>query len=286
MDLPPVAKLEPSAVPAVDTKVTTVPVQPDQPVRPLDRDDIETLLQQGKDFVSIGDFASARMVFRRVWEAKDAQGALALAATYDPIVLRRIDAKGASPDVAKAREWYIKARDLGSPDAAVRLKALADRGATSVASQDSIIPASNGAAITSAETEPPNAAMQSNPRRNETPAPPGSYWTQGESVMRLDAVGVSRKFFFYTPSNAELKAGAKPGSLRFDGQISGTGYTGTAFLYSAKCGRSAISVSGQIENNDGRVILSGRTPQLDADCREIGRVDRKLVFDLMKTPPK
>jgi TPR repeat protein len=269
-----------------DTNVKTAPVQPDQPARPLGRDDIETLLKQGNDFVSVGDFASARIVFRRAWEANDPQGALALAATYDPIALRSIDAKGAIPDETKAREWYIKARDRGSPDAAQRLKVLADRGTAFVASRSSAISSDNGAAIALTGAERPSEAVSPNSQQNEAPTPPGSYWKQRESVMRLDAVGVSRKFYFYIPSDAQLKAGAKAGSLRFEGQIAGAGYTGTAFSYSAKCGRAAFPVSGQIENDDGRVVLFGRIPKLDGNCREIGKVDQKLVFDLMKIPPR
>jgi hypothetical protein len=121
----PVANSAPSAASIPVPNAQTVPIQPEKPLRFLGPDEIETLLKQGKDFVSVGDFASARMIFRRVAEAHDARGALALAATYDPIVLGRIGAKGATPDVAKAREWYLKAKDFGSSDAAPRLEALA-----------------------------------------------------------------------------------------------------------------------------------------------------------------
>src|SRR5262249_44840897 len=158
-------------------------------VRSLGRDEIETLLKQGEDFVSVGDFASARLVFRRVWEANDARGALAFAATYDPIVLARIGAKGATSDVAKAREWYAKARDLGSPDAAPRLEALA--------SQNFAIPAQKSAAMASTGMEASNEAALQNSLPSEGPAPAGSYWKHGGSIMRLEATGLSRKFFFY-----------------------------------------------------------------------------------------
>jgi hypothetical protein len=272
---PPTADAAPSPASVPAASLNTVPDQLERPVRSLGPDEIEILLKQGEDFVSVGDFASARLVFGRVWEANDVRGALAFAATYDPIVLARIGAKGATPDVAKAREWYVKARDLGSPDAAPQLEALA--------SQNFAIPAQKGAAMASTGMEASNEAAS---RPSEGPAPAGSYWKHGGSIMRLEATGLSRKFFFYKPSDAELEAGAKAESLRFDGQISGKGYTGTAFLYSDRCGRSAFQVSGEIGNNDGRVVLSGRSPQVDSDCREIGRSDQKLVFDLMETPSK
>jgi hypothetical protein len=247
-------------------------------MRSLGPDEITILLKQGEDFVSVGDFASARLVFSRVWQANDARGAIAFAATYDPIVLTRIGAKGATPDVVKAREWYVKAKDLGSPDATPRLEALA--------SQDFAIPAQKRAAMGSTGMGASNEATSKDSPPSEDPAPAGSYWKHGSSIMRLEATGLSRKFFFYKPSDDQLEAGAKAESLRFDGQISRKGYTGTAFLYSDKCGRSAFQVSGQIESNESRVILSGRSPQVDRDCREIGGSDQKLVFDLMETPPK
>jgi hypothetical protein len=129
---PPAASAAPSVQPLAVRSVKTVaierektePVDREKPVRPLGAEEIETLLKQGDDFVMVGDFVSARMVYGRVAEARDARGALAFAATYDPIVLAKIGAKGAVSDTAKAREWYAKARDLGSPDAAARMAAL------------------------------------------------------------------------------------------------------------------------------------------------------------------
>jgi len=104
---------------------TKAPAAP--PARPLGSDEIATLLKQGNDFVAVGDFASARTLFERIAEAGDARGALAYAETYDPIALARIGAKGATPDVAKARDWYGKARDMGATEANARLTALAAR---------------------------------------------------------------------------------------------------------------------------------------------------------------
>ncbi len=120
---PPVAGARQSESPASTTNVKAVPART-EPARSLDREEIETLLNQGVDFVAVGDFASARFIFGRVAEAGDARGALALAATYDPVALAKNGPKGATPDEAKARAWYQKAKDLGSVKAAPRLEAL------------------------------------------------------------------------------------------------------------------------------------------------------------------
>jgi TPR repeat protein len=44
--------------------------------------------------------------------------ALALAATYDPLVLKQLRVVGAKEDIAEARVWYQKAAQLGSAEAA------------------------------------------------------------------------------------------------------------------------------------------------------------------------
>jgi hypothetical protein len=97
------------------------------PMRALDPESIKLLMQQGEQFVASGDLASARLVFRRAAEAGDAAAALALGATYDPVVLAKIGVRGMGADVEKARSWYEKAKDFGSPDAPRRLETLANR---------------------------------------------------------------------------------------------------------------------------------------------------------------
>jgi TPR repeat protein len=64
-------------------------------------------------------------LLQRVAEGGHAQAALALAGTYDPAVLRKLSVYGIPGDEAKAREWYERARDLGSKDASAQLEALA-----------------------------------------------------------------------------------------------------------------------------------------------------------------
>lgn len=46
------------------------------------------LVQRGKDLIIIatGDLATARLLLRRAAEANDAEAALALGTTYDPII--------------------------------------------------------------------------------------------------------------------------------------------------------------------------------------------------------
>jgi len=60
---------------------------------------------------------------RRAAEKGDRRAALALGEAYDPIMLKRAGSKDKG-DPAQARVWYQKAAELGSTEAASRLKRL------------------------------------------------------------------------------------------------------------------------------------------------------------------
>jgi TPR repeat protein len=98
-----------------------------KPERELDPEAIKLLLQQGEQFVGSGDLVTARLVYRKAAEAGNAAAALALGATYDPVVLAKIGVRGMGADIEKARSWYEKAKEFGSPDAPRRLEMLANR---------------------------------------------------------------------------------------------------------------------------------------------------------------
>jgi hypothetical protein len=121
MPAPEPAPLAPAAAPAAPA----MPVV--QATRQLDPEAIKLLTQQGEQFVAAGDLVSARLVYLKAAEAGNAAAALALGATYDPAVLAKIGVRGMGADVAKARNWYEKAKAFGSPDAPRRLEMLANK---------------------------------------------------------------------------------------------------------------------------------------------------------------
>src|SRR6266404_5315038 len=100
------------------------PISPAPAQRQLDREEITVLLDRGKHLIANGDLAAARLVLQRAADANDAEAALALAATYDPIVLRELKVYGFTADPAMARAWYQRARELGSAAALQRLEML------------------------------------------------------------------------------------------------------------------------------------------------------------------
>jgi hypothetical protein len=117
------AALSQSTAPSQSTMSDQSPAS----IRRLEPEDIKRLIKQGEQFAAAGDLVTARLVFQRAAEAGDATAALAMGASYDPIVLAQLGFWGTRADVGKARSWYEKAKEFGSPEASRRLELLANR---------------------------------------------------------------------------------------------------------------------------------------------------------------
>jgi hypothetical protein len=91
-----------------------------------DASEIAAKMKIGAELMANGDVTAARMMFQRAAEAGEAAGAFALAETYDPVMLGRLRLRGGiTPDLALARAWYERARELGSLAARDRISRLA-----------------------------------------------------------------------------------------------------------------------------------------------------------------
>lgn len=106
------------------TIISETQVKP-QSIHQIPFEQILGSLNRGRNLIANGDFAAARLVLQRAADGGSAQAALMLAGTYDPIVLDTLRARGCVPDIPKARYWYERAGELGSPDAPKKLKMLA-----------------------------------------------------------------------------------------------------------------------------------------------------------------
>ena len=78
-------------------------------------------------FLKDGDILSARLLLKRAATAGNAQAALKLGMTFDPVFLAEQGVVGFAPDVAQARGWYERAAELGSTEASRLLEQLAGR---------------------------------------------------------------------------------------------------------------------------------------------------------------
>lgn len=97
------------------------------PVNTEEREKAFGLLAKGQEQLGRGSIYSARMFFQRAAEAGLAEGALAAGGTFDPVELGKLNVIGLTPDVAAARKWYEKARELGAVEATERLRRLERR---------------------------------------------------------------------------------------------------------------------------------------------------------------
>jgi predicted aspartyl protease len=111
-------------------------------------------------------------------------------------------------------------------------------------------------------------------------------WSHNGSVFYLVKNGKGREFHYEKPRAEMVQAGAYRGALLFAGQSNNHQYSGTAFLFSSRCGQLAYQVSGPILDNHERVHLKGRAPRVGPDCTVTGYVDDTLDFQLIKAPPE
>lgn len=117
-----------------------------------------------------------------------------------------------------------------------------------------------------------------------TQAPAGR-WMHNGSVMELVAEGAVRKFRYAEPREGMKQQGVTPGTLLFEGKKYGDRYSGTAFIFSMRCGRSSYEVSGDVSADQRRVTMRGRVPRLNAKCKVTGHRDDELVFDYVDAAP-
>ncbi len=119
---PPATMLQPQTAPAVSPAATAAPAEAAAPH--VDDAEITAMIKRGKDLLMSGDIVSARLLLRRAADAGNAEAALALGATFDPLVIRRLGAVGMKPDIVQAKQWYQRAAELGSASAESQLAKL------------------------------------------------------------------------------------------------------------------------------------------------------------------
>lgn len=120
--IPAIAReIAPAIPPALPPRAEPVPMPPAERERALG------LHAKGLELLERGSVYAARKFFERAAEAGLPQGAVALAGTYDPDELAKLKVLGLQPDLAAARTWYEKARELGAPEASERLRRLGSR---------------------------------------------------------------------------------------------------------------------------------------------------------------
>lgn len=106
-------------------------------------------------------------------------------------------------------------------------------------------------------------------------------WNHNGSVMRLEAEGNMRRFVYDEPRPGMVRQGARPGDVVFEGNRNRMTYSGTAYIFSKRCGRVAYPVSGKVAADQKAVVMIGRAPRLDRNCNVKSYRRDRLSFELI-----
>jgi hypothetical protein len=139
-------------------------------LRPEERDRISDLMIHGHKMVEVGYLAGARAYFRRAAEAGSGDAAVALGDTYDPAFIESIGAHGIKADVAQARTWYERARELGSEAAKAKLERLKHADDAQLTSVHESVPSNVGTGGSAAG----HANVEPTPNLGEAASSPGN----------------------------------------------------------------------------------------------------------------
>lgn len=112
------APAEQSAAVSADPKAASAAPKPE------DRDRAMRLVKRGQQFVEESNVSEARLLFEKAADLGLADGAMALAATFDEAELAKSGVRGVKPEPKEARRWYERAAQLGAREAQQRLQRL------------------------------------------------------------------------------------------------------------------------------------------------------------------
>jgi hypothetical protein len=127
--VPPPAGAAPATPPADETAAKEVTkdvtkdakaAAKDMPKDMLPKD----MLTKADRLIANGDIMGARALYQRAAELGSAPAALALGTTYDPNRLWSLGVLGLAGNKERARQWYLRASELGNAEANARLTAL------------------------------------------------------------------------------------------------------------------------------------------------------------------
>jgi hypothetical protein len=124
----------------------------------------------------------------------------------------------------------------------------------------------------------PPTSSNTDPVRPSDTGDIASYWTYNGSLFGLIARGESRRFVYVKPREDLTRMGVSKGTILFEGRKDGMKYEGTVRVFSKSCGATEYAVKGDIVDNDQRVILRGKVPILNEQCRIERYQNNVLVF--------
>lgn len=130
----------------------------------------------------------------------------------------------------------------------------------------------------------PPAYSQEQGNQGSAPSPTGgSIWDHNGSTVRLTAQGQRRQFAYQRPRAGMRKRGARSGDVIFEGVRDGDIYSGTAYIYTKRCGKVGYDVLGTVQKGQTEIVMRGNAPRFNRSCQQIGSRPDKLVFSLNRS---
>jgi hypothetical protein len=112
-----------TAAPATEIPPPPPQVSARKRLSPEQSQQLAVLVKKGDDQLRVGNISAARLLYRHAADSGSAEAAMALAATFDAEELKKLPiVGGVQPDEKQARQWYEKARELGSEEARRQLQ--------------------------------------------------------------------------------------------------------------------------------------------------------------------
>lgn len=107
-----------------------------------------------------------------------------------------------------------------------------------------------------------------------------SCWWHNGSLMRLQAYGNERYFYYEEPRQALWNSGVRRGTLLFNGTNNGGWYSGLSRVFSSSCPGQPLEywVEGPVGNGQTKVTMHG-TRERNRNCYGTGQMTTDtLVF--------
>ena len=114
-----------------------------------------------------------------------------------------------------------------------------------------------------------------------------SIWNHNGSTMMLNVDANLVELAYLQPRSVMAAQGVERGTVLFSGrrsrggELDDWGYSGTAYIFSARCGKHAFSVKGSdVWEPFPKIVLTGRAPRIDQqNCRQTGEREETLTFE-------
>jgi hypothetical protein len=110
-----------------------------------------------------------------------------------------------------------------------------------------------------------------------------SVWTHNGSVMGLVRYKKERALVYIQPRKGLGTVGIDVGVPLFQGATKdGRRYSGLARTF-GRCGSLDYEVKGEVSADSRRIVLKGKAPKFEKDCRILGTRNETMVFDFVES---